>query len=170
MDINSILDLLGYCLFFPIVFDFSFEYMPFCSASSENAYCSFKRFHKTFVEFTNLKAVWCSQKSDFQYWVCSPAAIKNSKELIWDHKVFLKKTPDTNKAVFCFSNPTDYACLVLLGFFKFRKTRLDEDRCRAQSCATTVLWTLHCLKRVFPLIFIFIGSMCTSWLKVYQTW
>lgn len=157
---------------FPKVFNFSFEYIPLCSAPSEDTHCSFKSFHKTFVEFTNLKVIWYSKKSGFLYWICSPSAIKNSKGLIWDHRGLKKKKTNkprtATKPVFCFSNPTDYVCLFFWYFFKFRKTRLGEDNCRAQSCATTVLWTLHCLKSVIPLIFVFIGCVCISWSpKVY---
>lgn len=76
---------------FPKVFNFSFEYIPLCSAPSEDTHCSFKSFHKTFVEFTNLKVIWYSKKSGFLYWICSPSAIKNSKGLIWDHRGLKKK-------------------------------------------------------------------------------
>lgn len=82
----------------------------------------FKASAKTFVPFTNLKGIWCLQKSDVLHRSCLPAAIENSKEPIWDHRFFFK-TKNANKASILFFK--SYMLYVHF-FLKFSKARWDE--------------------------------------------
>lgn len=78
------------------------RYTTLCCTCRENSVL--KAYSNTFLPSTNLKEIWCLQKSDVLYRRFLCAAIKNWEELIGDHTSFIffpfffQSKNDANKA------------------------------------------------------------------------